>query len=169
MKFTSVVLALSAVVAMVQAAPIAPVVDGLSGNLSKRGVNGDVGGEVGGNRIIIPVQAPVDVSLLPETTLRKRDVAGSLDADVDVDVDANTQGLVEINRSAQVHVNRRDLAQSVPTDISTIQNAIDGLVAPIQVTLATLVQVAVDTHIQLALGVTGIVEANADIQGTVMS
>ncbi|KAK3825852.1 MAG: hypothetical protein J3Q66DRAFT_110486 [Benniella sp.] len=128
MKFTSVLLALSAVVAMVQAVP-----------LSKR----DVEGDVGFNGLVYIGRDPINIDL------RKRFVDSILE------------------RVPISGISKRDLAQSIPTDISTIQNAIDGLVAPIQVTLATLVQVAVDAHIQLALGVAGIVEANADIQAAI--
>jgi len=66
MKFTSVILTLSAVVAMVQAAPIIPVVDSLTGGLQEN------------------LKRDLDVDALVNVDLRKRDI--DVDALVNVDL-----------------------------------------------------------------------------------
>ncbi|KAK3825851.1 MAG: hypothetical protein J3Q66DRAFT_328736 [Benniella sp.] len=132
MKFTSVLLALSAVVAMVQAVP-----------LSKRDVEGDVQGDAGYNGLVVIGHVPID--------LRKRFVDSILE------------------RVPISGISKRDLVQSIPTDVSAIQNLINGLVDPVQVTLATLVQIAVDAHFHLNLGIANVVEAHVEIQAAIQT
>jgi hypothetical protein len=161
MKFTSVILALSAVVAMVQAAPL------VDPNDSKRAVEGDVDIDVGWFHFpSIPFSADLRKRGTEEDA--QGGAGGTFHPPITVPIGVNLRKRFLDDIPPISGISKRDLAQSTLADVSTIQNAIDGLVAPIQVTLATLVQVAVDTHIQLALGIAGIVEANADIQGTVI-
>ncbi|KAK3825853.1 MAG: hypothetical protein J3Q66DRAFT_396776 [Benniella sp.] len=129
MKFTSVLLALSAVVAMVQAVPFSDT------TICKHDV-GDVQGATTVHGLISVGNIPINLDL------RKRFVDSILE---------RATGGVPISG-----ISKRDLAQSVSTDINIIQNAIYDLAAPIEATLTPMIREAF-------IAITRI-DANADIQ-----
>ncbi|KAF9349727.1 hypothetical protein BGX34_001633 [Mortierella sp. NVP85] len=157
MRFTSVLLALSAVVAMVLAAPL------IDPNDSKRAVEGDVEIDVGWFHF---PSIPFSVDLRKRGTEEEAqgDAGDTFHPPITVPIGINLRKRFLDNIPPISGISKRDLAQSIPADISTIQSAINGLVSPVKSTLATIVQVAVDRHIQLALGIAGVVEANAEIK-----
>ncbi|KAF9361385.1 hypothetical protein BGX34_007151, partial [Mortierella sp. NVP85] len=130
MKFTSVILALSAVVAMVQAAPIPdlPVI-----------VAGDT-------RPGLPVEHPnAGIPLAKRVSL-------GLNVDND-DPSATNTGIIT----------KRALTESIPADISIIQNTIHIAADQVQINLESLVTAEVNAHIQAHLHVANIVSVDAEV------
>ncbi|KAK3825849.1 MAG: hypothetical protein J3Q66DRAFT_436844 [Benniella sp.] len=152
MKFTSVILALSAVVAMVQAAPLPqlPVaLPNLAGGASPLGAVGSlpvVGGVSGG---IAPLGG----------------VVASVRETVDDSVAPTVENLVggEIDVPALNKVNKRDLTKAIPADTSTIQNTIHTVADQVQIDLENLVTVEVNAYIQARLHIANIASIDAEV------
>ncbi|KAK3825841.1 MAG: hypothetical protein J3Q66DRAFT_110397, partial [Benniella sp.] len=152
MKFTSVILTLSAVVAMVQAAPIVPV-DGLTGALPLPGSQESLS-----KRDIIGV----------DTEVRKRDIDLEIDTDVNIskrDINANVDATVDEN--VNVDLRKRGLAESTLTDIGVIQNTIGNVVANVAVSLEATVQAEVTVYFEKHFAIPNIVSVDASVAATI--
>ncbi|KAK3825843.1 MAG: hypothetical protein J3Q66DRAFT_384953 [Benniella sp.] len=141
MKFTSVILALSAVVAMVQAAPLPDVPLGPVGGVDVNGV------------------LPPQVSGLPCIPAGLPSVPGApaLPTCAPVDGDSTLSNLPGTG------IAKRDLTKAIPADISTIRNTIHSVADQVQIDLESLVTVEVNAYIQAHLHVANIVSIDAEV------
>jgi len=139
MKFTSVILALSAVVAMVQAAPLPEVPLGPVGGV-------DVGG-------VLPPQA----SGFPCIPAGLPSVPGI--------PPCAAEGDSTLSNLPDTDIVKRDLTKAIPADISIIQNTIHSVADQVQIDLEALVTVEVNAYIQAHLHVANIVSIDAEVLG----
>ncbi|KAK3825850.1 MAG: hypothetical protein J3Q66DRAFT_396773 [Benniella sp.] len=143
MKFTSVILALSAVVAMVQAAPLPDVPLGPGGV----DVDGVLPPQVSGLPCI-PVGLPIPPPAVPGVPALPPCAA---------DGDSTLSNLPGTG------IVKRDLTKAIPADISTIQNTIHTVADQVQIDLENLVTVEVNAYIQAHLHVANIVSIDAEV------